>query len=171
MAHHKKGPGSLQINGVGQAAGQQLGALLGDDLFADDVAHRAVDTRGAGVDVGFEAALVIGQLALDGGLIEVLQPALGLVDAGALLRCAQECIGVQRDRGLEVHGGAVAVLLEAGVQGHPGVERGVGVDVLGGFGCGGAADPVLQLLGADFDGAELVARGYLDWVAEPVVVR
>jgi len=30
---------------------------------------------------------------------------------------------------------------------------------LSSFGLGGAADPVLQLLGAHFDGAELVAGG------------
>lgn len=38
-----------------------------------------------GVDVGFEAALVAGELVLNGGLVEVLHPAFLFVDGGAAL--------------------------------------------------------------------------------------
>ena len=38
-------------------------------------------------------------------------------------------------------------------------DAALGDDLLGSFGFGGAAYPVLQLLCADFDGAELIAGG------------
>ena len=103
---------------------------MGDDFFADDVAHGAVGAGGGGVDIGFKAGLVGGEFVLNGGLVEVLHPALGGVDGRALLSGVQQRSCIQRNGGFEVQAGAVAVLFVAGVQRDPGVELGVGVDVL-----------------------------------------
>jgi hypothetical protein len=65
---------------------------LGDDLFADDVAYGGVGLLG--VDVGFEAALVAGELVLNGGLVEVLHPAFLFVDGGAALGCGEQGLGI-----------------------------------------------------------------------------
>ncbi len=111
--------------------------MLLQDLFADDVAHRGVGVLA--LDVVAQAGLVVGQLALQGSLVEVLHPALRFVDRGALLGGAQQGLRVQRDGGLEVHAGGVAVLLVAGVQGDPGVARAHGVDVLACLALAGAA--------------------------------
>lgn len=119
-------------DGLGQRAGQQVGLLRGDDLLADDVTHGAARAGGAGVDISLQTRLVVGELALDRRLVEVLHPALGCVDGGTLLGGVQKRRGVQRDGGLEVHASRIAVLLEAGIQRRPGVELGVGVNVLGG---------------------------------------
>lgn len=53
--------------------------------------------------------------------VEVLRPALGLVDGRARLDPGEQGLGVEWHGGLEVHARGVLVLLEAGVHGHPGV--------------------------------------------------
>ena len=108
------------LDGVGQAAGQvgqgvDLGAAL-----AEHVTHGAVAAVLA-VDVGFEAGLVGVELALQGGGVEVLYPAFGLVGLGALLGGIQEGVGIQRHCGSQIHAGLEGVLLEAAVHEHPGV--------------------------------------------------
>lgn len=212
---HGCGLAAVQHNSVWQCACEQFYRYLGDDFFADDIAYGTIRARGGAVDIGFKAGLVGAEFVLDGGLVEVLYPALGGIDSRALLGGVQEGGRIQRNGGFEVQAGAVAVLFVAGVQRDPGVELGIGVDVLGGalcriqcaasvfvttagcpvdvglypdvfhahfgkapsfdqasvgnaalaydllgsFGFGRTAYPVLQLLGADFDGAELVAGG------------
>ena len=143
-----QGPGyggdlaTLLYDGVGDGARQQGGGEDGDDLFADDVAYGGVGLLA--VDVGFEAGLVAVELALDGGLVEVLHPALLFVDGGTVLCGVEKGLGVQGYGGLQVHPRAVAVLLGAGIQRHPGVQGAVGVDVLagGGVAVASAGSPV-----------------------------
>ncbi len=122
----------LHHHHVGQCARQHGLGLRGDDLLANDVAHRAVRSSGRGVDIGLEFCLVIGELALDRGLVEILHPALLCIHRGAALGGCEQGIGIQRHGGLEVHARAVAVLFVAGVQRSPGVQVGIGVGVLPG---------------------------------------
>ena len=108
------------FDGVGQGAGQ---VGQGVDLriaLAQHVADGAVAGVLA-VDVGFEAGLVGVELALQGGGVEVLYPAFGLVGLGALLGGIQEGVGIQRHCGSQIHAGLEGVLLEAAVHEHPGV--------------------------------------------------
>lgn len=115
---------------------------MGNDLPPDDVAHAGVG--GLGLQVGAQAALVGVELALHGRLVEVLHPALGGVDAGALLRGVEQALGVQRHGGLQVHPGAVGVLFVAGVQADPGIQVCIGVGVLAwrGVACAAPWGPV-----------------------------
>ena len=75
---------------------QQAFGLLGDDLFADHLAHGAGGAAGGAVDVALQPCLVGVEPALNRGLVEVLHPAFGGVGRCSLLRSGQQRIGVQR---------------------------------------------------------------------------
>ena len=124
-------------DGQGRDARQYAVRGLGNDLAANDVADRGIELLG--VDVGLELILVAGELVLDGGLVEVLHPAFLFIDRGSALCGVEQGLGIQGNGGLQVHACGVAVLLDAGVQCHPGVQGAVGVDVLGGGGVAVAA--------------------------------
>lgn len=93
--------------------------LDNDGLAAQYVAN--VGVGGGLVEVGLDPGLVVGKVLVDAGLVEVLDPALLFVDGGALLGLVEQGLGVKRDLSLEVEAGFVLVLLEAGVERHPGV--------------------------------------------------
>ena len=73
------------------------------------------------VDIGFEPLLISAELALQGSGVQVLHPALGLIDLSALPGGADQGGRIQRHGLLKIHAVAVGVLLEAGVHGNPGV--------------------------------------------------
>ena len=73
------------------------------------------------VDIGFEPLLISAELALQGSGVQVLHPALGLIDLRALPGGADQGSRIQRHGLLKIHAVAVGVLLEAGVHGNPGV--------------------------------------------------
>ena len=108
------------FDGVGQGACQVGQRVDGGLPGAQDVAYGALAGVLA-VDVGFEAGLVVAELALQCGGVEVSHPAFCRVGVCALLGCAEQGLGVEWDGRLQVHAGFEGVLLVAGVQGHPGV--------------------------------------------------
>ena len=108
------------FDAVGQGACQVGQRVDGGLPGAQDVAYGALAGVLA-VDVGFEAGLVVAELALQGCGVEVSDPAFCRVGVCALLGCAEQGLGVEWDGRLQVHAGFEGVLLVAGVQGHPGV--------------------------------------------------
>lgn len=104
------------------------------------------------VDVGFKAGLVTAELALQGGGVEISDPAFGGVGCCALLGCVQQSLGVQRYGVSQVHAFLEGVLLEAAVQGHPGIG-----DALTGGVAGASAGLVLD---EGFDPGVFDAQGF-----------
>ena len=108
------------FDGVGQGACQVGQRVDGGLPGAQDVAYGALACVLA-VDVGFEAGLVVAELALQCGGVEVSHPAFCRVGVCALLGCAEQGLGVQGYGSGQVHAFLEGVLLVAAVQGHPGV--------------------------------------------------
>ena len=105
-------------DGVRQRAGEVRQWVDGGGFGAEDVADRAVAAVLA-VDVGLEPGLVGLELAFEGGVVEVAYPAFICVDLRALLRGGEQAVGVEGDGSLQVHAGAVGVLLVAAVHHDP----------------------------------------------------
>ncbi|RMX07266.1 hypothetical protein EBQ34_14780 [Vandammella animalimorsus] len=71
--------------------------------------------------MGLELVLVGAQLAIHRLGVEMLHPALGLMDLRALLGGAEQGMGIERHGRWQIHAAGVVELLEAGIQRHPGI--------------------------------------------------